>query len=98
MANVMTKRGSLDNVVTFEHYCDTVADLQNIPKDQMSLGSVAIVLQGEDNGLEVYMATTGKQWVPLFENGGSDESGFRGAPYFRVEPDGVARLRQDDAP
>ena len=76
MANVMTKRGSLDNVVTFEHYCDTVADLQNIPKDQISLGSVAIVLQGQNDELEVYIANTKKQWISLFENNNEEDNTF----------------------
>ena len=29
--NVMTKRGQLDNVITYEHVCDTIADLNNVP-------------------------------------------------------------------
>ena len=71
--NVMTKRGSIDNVVTYEHYCDRVSDLQNIPRDQITLGSVAIVLKNENDELEVYMATTGKEWVPLLENANNSE-------------------------
>ena len=31
MANIMTKCGTQDNVITCEHYCDTKADLANIP-------------------------------------------------------------------
>jgi hypothetical protein len=30
MAQIMTKRGNLDNVVTYEFVCDTLADLQAI--------------------------------------------------------------------
>ena len=37
MANVMTKRGSLDNNVTYEHYCDSAADLPNIPPNILPL-------------------------------------------------------------
>lgn len=73
--NIMTKRGSLDNVITYEHYCDTVADLANIPKNQITLGSVAIVLKGEDDELEVYMADTNKTWYPLLNNAGGGGSG-----------------------
>ena len=62
--NIMTKRGSQDNVVTYEHICDTTADLQNIDPQYITLGSVAIVLQGSA-GLEVYMATSNKEWVSL---------------------------------
>ena len=42
--NIMTKRGSMDNVVTYEHICDTNDDLANIDPSQITLGSVAIIL------------------------------------------------------
>lgn len=61
---VMTKRGQQDNILTYEHICDTAADLQTIDPDYITLGSVAIVLQGA-TGLEVYMATSTKEWVKL---------------------------------
>ena len=66
--NIMTKRGTIDNIATYEHYCDTEDDLKNIPKDQITLGSTAIVLKNKNNELEVYMATTGKEWIPLLDN------------------------------
>lgn len=62
MANIMTKRGNLDNVITYEHICDTSSDLDSIEPEYITLGSVAIVLQG-DSGLELYMATSNKEWV-----------------------------------
>ena len=61
---IMSKRGSVDNVVTYEHICDTADDLQTIDPKQITLGSVAIVLKGAA-GLEVYMATSDKEWVQL---------------------------------
>lgn len=61
---IMSKRGNLDNVVTYEHICDTTDDLENIDPKYITLGSVAIVLKGAA-GLEVYMATSDKEWVPL---------------------------------
>lgn len=61
---IMTKRGEQDNVVTYEHICDTTADLDKIDKKYVTLGSVAIVLKGAA-GLEVYMATSDKEWVNL---------------------------------
>ena len=60
----MTKRGQQDNILTYEHICDTTADLQTIDPEYITLGSVAIVLQGA-TGLEVYMATSTKEWVKL---------------------------------
>ena len=62
MAHIMTKRGSQDNVITYEHYCDTRADMTNIPSEQITLGSVCIVVKGENNELEVYIAGSDKQW------------------------------------
>ena len=63
--NIMTKRGNQDNVVTYEHYCDTNADLANIPKNQTTLGSTAIVLKDENDELGIYIAGSDKQWVPV---------------------------------
>ena len=75
MANIMTKRGSLDNIVTYEHYCDTKADLANIPENEITLGSTAIVLQDEDGALGVYIATSDKEWIAMMTTGGSGGSG-----------------------
>ena len=66
MANIMTKRGALDNIVTYEHYCDTNADLENIPQTESTLGSVAIVLQDTTTGgVGVYIANSQGQWNHL---------------------------------
>ena len=51
MAYKMTKRGSMDNETTNEFFCDTAADLSNIPASLVNLGSVAVVL----DGMEVYI-------------------------------------------
>ena len=64
MANIMTKRGQQDNIVTYEHICDEIADLQNIDPEYITLGSTALVLLGE-HGVELYMATSTKQWILL---------------------------------
>ncbi len=71
MANIMSKRGQQDNVVTYEHICDTSADLASIDPKYITLGSVAIVLKGAA-GLEVYMATSDKEWVNLLGAGGGE--------------------------
>ena len=63
--NIMTKQGNQDNVVTYEHYCDTKADLANIPKSQTTLGSTAVVLKDENDELGIYIADSSKQWVPV---------------------------------
>ena len=60
----MTKRGQKDNVVTYEHICDTIDDRDTIDPKYITLGSVAIVLKGT-TGLEIYMATSEKEWIAL---------------------------------
>ena len=69
---IMSKRGQADNIITYEHICDTTADLANIDPKYITLGSVAIVLKGSA-GLEVYMATSDKEWVNLVGASSSDE-------------------------
>ena len=64
MAQIMTKRGNQDNVVTYEFVCDSTADLQAIEPRDITMGSVAIVIQG-NSGFEVYMANSKKEWINL---------------------------------
>ena len=64
MATVMTKRGQIDNTITYEHICDTAEDLTEIDPKYITLGSVAVVLKGAA-GIEIYMADSSKQWVEL---------------------------------
>ena len=68
----MTKVGNQDNVLTYEHVCDTTADLNNIDPEYINLGSIAIVLHGSA-GIEVYMADSNKQWVSLIATPAEDE-------------------------
>ena len=70
MATIMSKRGQLDNVVTYEHICDTKADLNAIDSHYATLGSIAIVLNQGSN-LEVYMADSNGEWKLLMGNSGS---------------------------
>ena len=72
MANIMTKRGSIDNEITYEHICDTAADMASIDKQYKTLGSVCIVIQGESGGLEVYIAGSNREWASITEIGGSN--------------------------
>ena len=60
----MTKRGSADNIVTYEYFCDTAEDMNNIEPEYITLGSVCVVVSGE-NGLTVYIANSNKEWVEM---------------------------------
>ena len=64
MASKMTKRGSEGNEVVYEFMCDTIDDLDSLDRKYITLGSIAIVLQGAA-GLEVYMANSSKEWIQL---------------------------------
>jgi len=57
MAQIMTKCGNHDNIVTYEFVCDTLTDLQAIDPQYVTMGSVATVIEG-DGGFEVYMANS----------------------------------------
>ena len=65
MAHVMTRRGSEDNVITYVHYCDTAGDMDNIPTNQITLGSICVVLEGTSGSLELYIANSSKEWILL---------------------------------
>lgn len=72
MAHKMTRRGSLDNVITYEHYCDTIADLAKIDPNEINLGTIALVVEGTA-GLEVYMAKSDKSWVLIYGGVSNEE-------------------------
>ena len=67
MATVMTKRGSQDNNVTYEHFCDTHADMDNIELKYITLGSVCVVLDDEENSNELtfYLGKSDKTWKQI---------------------------------
>lgn len=80
MAYAMTKQGSRDNVITYEFMCDTLADMNAIESEYRTLGSIAIVLQGESEALEVYICDSTRQWVVLNAGGSSNpETGGSGS-------------------
>ena len=58
---IMTKRGVQDNVPTYEHWCDTAEDLAKIDPQYITLGSVAVVVNGGSD-LDIYLATSDKSW------------------------------------
>ena len=73
--NIMTRCGSIDNVLIYEHYCDTKEDMANIDPKYINLGSICIVVKGTNDELEIYMADSNKQWSSLgIGNGGGGSS------------------------
>lgn len=77
--HIISKQGSTDNVLTYEHICDTSADMAKIDRKYITLGSVCIVLAGESGAMEVYMADSSKEWHDILagaSSGGSTPSGL----------------------
>ncbi len=68
MASIMTKRGSQDNIVTYEIFCDTMEDRDAIAPEYCTLGTAAIVLKGVGGGVEVYIAGSDGQWHDMNSN------------------------------
>lgn len=67
MAHKMTKRGNVDNIVTYEHFCDTKEDMADINPNEINLGSVCVVLEdeSENNTLQFYLAKSDKTWTKV---------------------------------
>jgi hypothetical protein len=63
--HVITKVGDQINVTTYEHFCDTAADVKNIDPKEITLGSVCVVLQGESGSIEFYIANSNKEWIKM---------------------------------
>lgn len=61
MSYKMSKRGSLDNEITNEFFCDAPEDLQRIPASLINLGSVAVVV----DPFEMYIANSQGEWISL---------------------------------
>ena len=64
MSYKMTKRGSLDNEITNEFFCDGPEDLAKIPASYINLGSVAVVV----DPFEMYIANSNKEWISLMSS------------------------------
>lgn len=81
MAVTMTKRGQQDNNIAYEFMCDTIADLDKIESRYITMGSVAIVIEGSA-GFEVYMANSQKKWINIGSSGSSssDEDSSASSP------------------
>ena len=70
--HIISKQGSADNVLTYEHICDTAADMATIERKYITLGSVCIVLQGSGGAMEVYMADSNKKWHDIITVAGGE--------------------------
>ena len=87
MAYAMTKRGSQDNIVTYEFICDAISDMNTIENRYRTIGSVAVVLEGEGGGMEAYIAGSDKQWNNLGSLGASNSGSSSSTGGLSIIPD-----------
>lgn len=59
----LLKENNNSNIPIYEHICETTADLENIPKDQINFGSIALVLA--DGAVEFYIANSKRKWIKV---------------------------------
>ena len=62
MGVIITKQGIEENSFTWEYYCDTYEDMENIAQENVTIGSYCTLLNGE-NGVEIYAGDGNHQWV-----------------------------------
>lgn len=65
MAHTTTMRGNLDNEITYTHFCDTKADMSDINTNEITLGSVCVILEDESKNdtLQFLLAKSDKTWI-----------------------------------
>ena len=65
MAHTTTMRGNLDNEITYTHFCDKKADMDDIKENEITLGSVCVILEDEtkNNTLQFMLAKSDKTWI-----------------------------------
>ena len=51
------------NRATYDYMCDSVEDLEKIPKEKMNLGSTALVITPGE--LKVFMCDGNDQWIEV---------------------------------
>jgi len=69
MSYKLAQRGSLDYEVTNVFFCDEPEDLPKIPKADINLGSVAVVVDPFD----MYIANSKKEWLSLTSSSDEEE-------------------------
>lgn len=75
MAAIMTKRGSQDNVITYEFMCESAEDMASIDRKYITLGSICIIVN--DGAMDIYIADSAHEWhsLSIGANGGSGDAG-----------------------
>ena len=91
MAYAMTKCGSLDNIVTYEFICDTITDMNAIDNKYKTIGTIAIVLSGESDTLEVYICGSDKQWSNLGAIGAGESTSSGGLSIYMCTQNEVSQ-------
>ena len=56
--NIMLKDGDKVNRETFQHLCDDISDLENIPRNQINFGTLAYIV----NTGELFIVNSNLEW------------------------------------
>ena len=56
--NILLKDGSTVNRDIYQHLCDDISDLKNIPSNQINFGTLAYIVSTG----ELYIANSNKEW------------------------------------
>ena len=59
----LLKENNNPNIPIYEHICETIADLENIPKNQINFGSIALVLS--DGAIDFFIANSKRKWIKV---------------------------------
>ena len=58
MSSIILKDGSSINRETYQHLCDDISDLQNIPSNRINFGSLAYIISTG----KIYIADSNLEW------------------------------------
>lgn len=84
---ILSKNGDyVVNRATYEYMCDSIEDLDKIPKEKITLGSTAIVIC--EGGIKVFFADGQDNWVEVTDDVGGG-SGSSGGSEFKLTKDAI---------
>lgn len=56
---IISKKNDITNRTNIEFMCDTFDDINAIPKEKITMGSIAIII----NTQQIFIANSNKEWV-----------------------------------
>lgn len=56
---ILSKKNDVTNRTNMEFMCDNISDIDSIPKEEFTMGSIAIII----NTQQMFIANSNKEWV-----------------------------------